>query len=146
MILQIEHTAISVPDIEAARAFYCDLLGFAPEYRSDWSGSAASDRVTGLDGSGAYSLMLKLGASRIELFQYTSPAPRPQSPQRPVCDHGFTHIALRVTEIHEEYERLRAAGVQFHSEPVDFGPVICVYGRDPFGNIFELKENKPSRA
>lgn len=146
MILQIDHTAISVPDIDAARRFYCDLLGFEEVYRSDWSGSAASDTVTGLRGSAARSLMLRLGASRIELFQYESPAPRPQVAERPVCDHGITHFCLSVTDIRFEYERLRAAGVRFLSEPVDFGPVVCVYGRDPFGNVFELKENQGRAA
>ena len=142
MILQIDHTALSVPDLDAAEAFYCDLLGFEREYASRWSGNADTDAVIGLTDSGARSLMLKLGGSRIELFEYERPAPRPQPASRPVCDHGITHFCLAVRDIRFEYERLRAAGVPFNSEPFDYGPVVCVYGRDPFDNVFELIEKK----
>ena len=142
MILQIDHTAISVPDIDAAEVFYCGLLGFECEYRSRWSDNADTDAVIGLNHSAARSLMLKLGHSRLELFEYERPAPRPQNDPRPVCDHGITHFCLSVRDIRAEYERLLAAGVPFNGEPFDYGPVICVYGRDPFGNVFELIEKK----
>jgi len=142
MILQIDHTAISVPDIDIAEAFYCGQLGFECEYRSRWSDNIHTDAVIGLKDSAARSLMLKLGPSRLELFEYERPAPRAQGGTRPVCDHGITHFCLSVRDIRAEYERLRAAGVPFNSEPCDYGPVICVYGRDPFGNVFELIEKK----
>jgi glyoxylase I family protein len=143
MFVRIDHTAISVPDLDAALAFYCGVLGFALEYRADWErGATATDALVNLRDSAARAVMLKLGPTRIELFEYTNPAGRVQVPGRPVCDHGYTHICFTVVDIYAEYERLRGAGVEFHSAPVDFGPVVCAYARDPFGNVFELKETR----
>jgi catechol 2,3-dioxygenase-like lactoylglutathione lyase family enzyme len=78
----------------------------------------------------------------IELFQFGDCAPKPQDPARPVIDHGITHICLAVTGLDEEYARLSAAGMRFHSPPTDVGVpgVRTVYGRDPFGNVIELEE------
>ena len=39
-----------------------------------------------------------------------------------------------------EYQRLRDAGMRFHSPPLDAGPTRCCYGRDPDGNVVELLE------
>lgn len=143
MILRIDHTAISVPDLAAAMAFYCDVFGFEPEFRADWRrGATATDNLVGLPDSAAKSAMLKLGPTRIELFEYLSPAGAAQDPQRPVSDHGYTHICFTVEDMAAEYTRLLAAGATFNCAPVDFGPVVCAYGRDPFGNVFELKETK----
>ena len=43
-------------------------------------------------------------------------------------------------DIFAEYERLRQAGVAFHTEPQSVGLFRSTYGRDPDGNIFELQE------
>jgi glyoxylase I family protein len=35
---------------------------------------------------------------------------------------------------------MRAAGMEFVGEPVDFGTASAIYGRDPFGNVIEIYE------
>jgi catechol 2,3-dioxygenase-like lactoylglutathione lyase family enzyme len=146
MIARIDHTAISVPDLDRALAFYCDLLGFRLEFRWDWQRDDAIDTLVGLRDSAARSAMLELGGSRIELFEYHNPPVAPRSSPRPVCDHGITHLCFNVDDIAAEYARLSAAGVEFHSAPLAFGRLIYVYGRDPFGNVFELKEVRARTA
>jgi extradiol dioxygenase family protein len=86
--------------------------------------------------------MLKKGNAYLELFQYESPVPKEADPNRPVNDHGFTHICLDVTDLDGEYERLKAAGMHFHCAPIDMPNEKTVYGRDPFGNVLELQEIK----
>jgi glyoxylase I family protein len=141
MIEDIDHAALSVPSLEQALAFYCDVLGFRVEVRSDWdAGTELSDSVLGQKDTAAKSALLRVGNSRIELFEYQSPRPAIQNPQRPVWDHGITHLCFNVRDIHAEHERLLAAGVEFFSEPVRMGRWQFVYGRDPFGNVFELKQ------
>ena len=62
-------------------------------------------------------------------------------------DHGITHICLDVTDIDEEYERLKAAGMLFHCPPQDVGDgVRCTYGCDPDGNIVEIVEVSNPRS
>jgi catechol 2,3-dioxygenase-like lactoylglutathione lyase family enzyme len=84
--------------------------------------------------------MLTAGNACIELFEYSSPQPRPGDSKRPVCDHGITHLCLDVSDIEDEYERLKAAGMLFHCPPQDMGGIKATYGRDPDGNIVELLE------
>lgn len=144
MILGIEHTAISVPDIEGALAFYCGVLGFELEWRSGWAkGSKSLDDLVGFTDSAAKVAMVKLGGTRIEIFEFAGEAGRPQDPDRPVSDHGITHIGLLVSGVEQEYERLAAAGVRFNAPPADVGGgSVCAYGRDPFGNFLEIREQR----
>lgn len=142
MIHRIDHTAISVPDLQVALDFYCGVLGFELESESGWPrGAKRVDALVGLADSSSRVAMVRMGGTRIEIFQYTSPEPRAQDRAFRVCDHGITHLCLAVSEIEQEVARLAAAGVAFNAAPVDVGTSICVYGRDPFGNVIELKQH-----
>jgi len=142
MIEGIHHVAISTPDAERLLRFYRDLLGFEVLFDQTWPpGTVVADRITGLEGSSARQLVLGAGNAYFELFQYTSPDPRPADPDRPVCDHGLTHMCLDVDDLDIEYERLSAAGVRFHAPPQDLGAgVRTTYARDPDGNVVEFQE------
>ena len=139
MIHAIHHTAISTADLERSIDFYCGLLGFEVASRVEWDDrSDWADQITNLQGSAAKAAMLKLGNAFVEIFQYSQPEPKPAALERPVCDHGITHIALQVSDLDAEYQRLKAAGMHFHCPPLE--QVRAVYGRDPDGNVVELLE------
>jgi catechol 2,3-dioxygenase-like lactoylglutathione lyase family enzyme len=141
MIHGIHHTAISTPDIDRSVAFYRDLLGARVMSEFKWpKGSEVVDRIVGLERSSARAAMLMLGNAMIEIFEYETPEPRSGDANRPVCDHGITHLCLDVTDVKGEYERLSAAGMIFHCPPQDLGEVWATYGRDPDGNVVELQE------
>jgi len=142
MIRGIHHTAISTGNLERALAFYRDLLGFEVATEFNWPvGTDVADRITALKDSSARAAMLKAGNTMIELFQYQSPLPQRGDPDRPVNEHGITHICLDVTDVDAEYKRLQAAGVKFHCPPQEFAGVAKVtYARDPDGNVIELQE------
>ena len=145
MIRGIHHTAISTGNLERALQFYRDVLGFEEITTMTWqAGNKVADQITGLEASSGTLVMLKAGNAFIELFQYMTPVPRPADPKRPVCDHGITHVCLDVVDVDKEYERLKAAGMTFHSPPQDLadGAVRTTYGRDPDGNVIELQELK----
>ncbi len=90
--------------------------------------------------------MLKAGNAYLELWEYIKPKPEAQSFNYSPANHGIAHIALQVTNIHDEFVRLSNAGMTFHQEPVDLGNSFAIYGRDPFGNIIELYEVTGERA
>ena len=142
MIHGINHVAISTADIERLAAFYCDLLGFEEVFKLNWEvGNRALDSITGLRDSSARIVMLRNGNACLELFEYHTPTPRPGQIDRPVCDHGITHLCLQVSDIEQEYARLHAAGMVFHCPPDTVGGGIwATYGRDPDGNVVELLE------
>jgi catechol 2,3-dioxygenase-like lactoylglutathione lyase family enzyme len=141
MILKIDHTALSVPDLERALDFYCGLLGFEIELQSEWhAGNHLNDTVIGVAETAAKTALLRAGGTRIELFEYKNPLGKTPDRLRPLWDHGIAHLCFNVADIYAEYERLRAAGIIFNSAPVQMGRWHFVYGRDPFGNLFELKQ------
>ncbi len=142
MINGIHHTAISTPDADRLLAFYRDVLGFRVVWDTAWTDDARLDRILELPDSAGRVVMLRAANALLELFEFVRPRPTPQSADRPVCDHGVTHIALDVTDIDAEYRRLRDAGMRFHAPPVlmDGFAVRTTYGRDPDGNVIELQE------
>ena len=142
MINGIHHVAISTPDIVRLKQFYTEQLGLTLIAEMEWpKGTLVSDTILALKDSSAKLVMLKMGNAYMELFEYVSPAPAPKAPDKPVCDHGITHICLDVTDVDAEYKRLKEAGMTFHSEPQYVSEEIkTVYGRDPDGNVVELQE------
>ena len=120
---------------------YSDNFGFIEVSRTEWpKGSKQIDDVVGLEDSSAKQGFLKCGNIMIEFFEYSSPPSQPMDKNRPVNNHGHTHVCVDVTNIEEEYDRLVKNGVQFHAPPQDFGQVKATYGRDIDGNVFELQE------
>jgi glyoxylase I family protein len=119
------HVAVSVTDLDAARDFYCDVLGFEVLPRPDF---------------GFPGLWLRVGDLQLHLG-VVEEAPSP--------DPGFPHFALYVpTEKFEStIEAVRAAGVKMLGDPstrVDFGkPVKAAFITDPSGNVIELTDVGP---
>lgn len=141
----IHHVAVSTQDMERSLAFYQKLLGAQICFDGGWpQGTELADTVTRLKDSSCRQVMLRIGNAYLEIFQYHSPTPNPVDPARLVCDHGWTHLCLDVTDVDSEYQRLLAAGVETHSEPqwVADG-VKTLYVRDPDGNVLEMQEVFP---
>ena len=123
------HIAISVTDLDEARDFYCDLLGFEVLPRPDF---------------GFPGLWLRVGSLQLHLGVVD---------EAPSAGSGFPHFALYVPtdEFDATIESVRAAGVKMLGEPssrVDFGtPVRAAFITDPAGNVIELTDVGPlSRA
>lgn len=144
MILGVHHIALTTPDIDRLSRFYIEAFGFAEVSRGGWGvGNPWNDSIVGLTDSSARTVFLGAGNVLIEMFQYESPVGRPNRPDRPVNDAGYTHICLSVTDIEDEIHRLEGLGMRFHApvQPRQSGrPWQAMYGRDPDGNIVELLE------
>lgn len=142
MIRGVHHISISTNNFDRLLHFYRDLIGLPFAVSYDWdSGSAVADKVVGLQDSAVKTALLRAGNTFVEIFQYTNPVGTDPIANRRACDAGLTHICFDVIDVDGEYERLLAAGVEFHTAPVDVGGTVrTTYGRDPDGNIFELQE------
>lgn len=143
MIRGVHHATVSTGDLDRALGFYRDLLGLEVVHTISWQrGEAVADRLTHLKDSAATLVMLRAGNAFVELVHYESPSPRPGDPERPVCDHGITHICFDVVDVDQEYQRLKAAGMAFHCSPktIDHGRIRTTYGRDPDGNVLEFQQ------
>jgi hypothetical protein len=96
----VDHVGLTVPDLDAAVRFYCDVIGGHELYRLGPFDAAEMPRMTdGRDWAEAHInvagarltiAMLSIGPNlMLELFQYDRPANRRQQPPRN-CDFGGT--------------------------------------------------------
>jgi glyoxylase I family protein len=144
MIRGIHHTSFSTNDLDRLLHFYRDVIGLEFVSSYGWGTDSEDieklDKIIGLKGTATRNALLRAGNTHIEIFEYLSPKGKAGVPDRPACDVGVTHVAFDVVDIEHEYERLKAAGVPFHTPPQQVGVFRSTYGRDPDGNIFELQE------
>ena len=119
------HVAISVTDLDEARDFYCNVLGFEVLPRPDF---------------GFPGLWLRVGTLQLHLGVVD---------EAPTSGPGFPHFALYVPteEFDTTIEAVRAAGVKMLGEPssrVDFGRTVhAAFISDPSGNVIELTDVGP---
>jgi catechol 2,3-dioxygenase len=121
----VRHAAIRVSDLEAARTWYCDVLGMTVE--DEFAGRGFFVRF------GPYYhhdlAVFKADAS--------APAPHPNG-------LGLAHIALLVDSlqgVRQWYAHLRANGVDVRAS--DHGVTRSIYFNDPDGNPFEIYCDNP---
>ncbi|MBD0289654.1 MAG: VOC family protein [Thermoleophilia bacterium] len=138
----LHHTGLTVRDLERSLAFYRDALGMEVVMRQEKRGGYLAAIVGYEDAHVRMAHLAYPGdAQRIELFEYLHPSgrDRPGEPR----DVGITHVCLLVEDVRAVSARLRAAGVDFYSDPVfiDTGANAGGYGvyvRDPDGITLEL--------
>ena len=124
MITGLDHLALVTTDVRRAARFYTEVLGFTETGRLE---TAHSDTI----------IFISLGGTQIELFGTGDG----QAPTGADGCTGFRHLAMKVDDIDAEYERLKAAGVEFSMVPttVDAGLRIA-FLLDPEGNSLELMQ------
>jgi len=142
MIKRLEHAALSVGDMECSLVFYHDLLGM--RIIRDLKPGLGGDKlgtVVGMPGCRARIVHLDLGGTMLELFQYLDPEGKSLLSEHKQADIGFTHIGLSSDDVRGDYQRLKAKGIEFVSEPVEFrAGVWIVYFKGPDGEVLELRE------
>jgi chorismate mutase-like protein len=95
----IDHVAIAVRDLDAAIAYYGDMLGFELEERRQISG-----RISGMD-----SAVMKAGGVKFVLVQGDSPESN-VSRYIEAYGPGVQHVAIEVPDPQEAFDDLRARG------------------------------------
>jgi len=141
MFVGIHHTAISTPDLDRSVAFYRDLFGFKVLFDFPWDErNRAFAKTHALPETAGRVVMLEQGDSRLEIFEYKTPVPAADIPDRRNVDLGICHFCFEVKDIEKEYDRLLAAGMPMQSELVSQANIRNCYGRDPDGNLIEIIE------
>ncbi|UCE87493.1 MAG: VOC family protein [Deltaproteobacteria bacterium] len=146
MIRHIVHININVSDIERSVAFY-RLLGFEVMHVLSDAPSDDVRQLMHFGGRTTRGAVMSLGddpltSTKIELLEPVDPPPEPQG-ELPENRLGFSRLALRTKNLIPFYEKLKAAGVAFLSEPIEIdvvGAKRYVLFRDPDGTLLELIE------
>ncbi len=124
MFLGLEHTGIASPDPDRLTKWYVDCLGFVVNYHNPTSKTSF---VKAPDGS-----MFEIMASEGERAS--------QTPKTP----GLRHLAITVNDFEADCAKLKAAGVEFITDPAVSGGNSVVFFKDPDGNILHLiQRTKP---
>jgi catechol 2,3-dioxygenase-like lactoylglutathione lyase family enzyme len=124
------HGGVSVPDLDAAIAWYGRVLGFVEERR--FAIPPARAKVA----------FIRKGSLRFELFEVEDAAPLPddrRTPDRDLKTHGNKHLAFRVDDLDgflAEMEQ-KGADVAFVVRQA-FGSGCFI--RDCAGNLIEFVE------
>ncbi|HSV46995.1 MAG TPA: VOC family protein [Ramlibacter sp.] len=128
--LRPHHFGISVPDLEAAVAWYGRMLGFALEKRMS---------IAKIPAEVAF---VRRGDFRIEIFQLPEAAALPPDRRVPNLDlrtHGNKHMCFEVPSVPAAVRALRERGADIAFElTVDGNPTAFI--RDVAGNLIELLE------
>ena len=145
--LGVNHVGVSVSDLDAARGFWVEQLGFVEVGGWTWPvGTAPSDAALDLEGTSASVALLRAGSMHLELFEFHAPAPAPRDPSAAVAA-GLGHVALAVTDVAAVTARLGAAGAPVLAEPgAGEGAAGAAWVADPDGNLVELVTAAPGRG
>jgi catechol 2,3-dioxygenase-like lactoylglutathione lyase family enzyme len=150
VISGLAHSGVCVPDVEAAVAWYRDVLGLtvlSPPYLMEGDAIARDmgelipvpmlkAAIVGLPGDGDRVL---------ELIEYPGVGADP--PSRSLVDTGLSHVGLVCDDVDTTRKELEARGVDFLVAGVaDVARVRTTWFRDPWGVVFILVEkSRPGR-
>ena len=151
----VDHIGLTVPELDKAAKFYCEVLGGhelyplgpfdAAEMPRTADGRDWTEAHINVAGARLTIAMINIGPNlMLELFQYDQPADRNEQPPRN-CDFGGHHIAFKVHDLEAAKSYLENHGCKVMDGPIvlDRGPCATTrvnYVLDPFGNQLELVE------
>jgi catechol 2,3-dioxygenase-like lactoylglutathione lyase family enzyme len=141
MALTLHHVGLSVSNLDRSLAFYGEVLGFTVVRIIDCPPEGKLGEVTGIPGACARLAHLALGDAIVELLEYQHPHGQAIPPEYTMADAGFSHICLASDDITTDYLRLKACGVRFYTEPIEYRPgVHMAYFYGPDGETCELRQ------
>lgn len=147
IIRGIHHIGLNSLDAARLVAFYKRV--FDLEQVADfagWRDYPLADRLVGGSSTAASFAMVRGPNCYIEIFQFDAPEGTNPAPLK-AWDHGFTHLCFGVADVVAAHAELRARGMEFLSDqPIDFGEIRAIYGRDVDGNLIELIETDAEHA
>ena len=140
----MDHTGITVSNLERSLAFWRDVLGFELSHRPHQTGTLASE-ITGVPGAEISIAVLKGYGHKIELLEYLAPQDQKKHVDLRPCDVGFVHVALLVDDLDAILDKIAASGWRAAGKPqtLKTGPNAgkrVVYVRDPDGATIEFME------
>jgi catechol 2,3-dioxygenase-like lactoylglutathione lyase family enzyme len=147
VITGLAHTALCVADVEAAVAWYRDVLGLtvlSPPYRMDGA-DIARDMGELLPAPVVVKAAIigvpDAGDRVIEVIEYPNAPGRDRPADASIVDHGFSHVALLCDDVASTRAELESKGVQFVVEGIAaVAGVRTTWFTDPWGNVFILVE------
>ncbi|QNI07646.1 VOC family protein [Mycobacterium kubicae] len=124
--MRITLTSVMVDDQDKALQFYTDRLGFQKKFDVPMGGHRWITVVSPQAPDGT------------ELVLEPDEHPAAKSFKEALVSDGIPFTAFAVDDVHAEFERLRALGVEFSQQPTDLGQVVVAVLDDTCGNLIQL--------
>ena len=126
--MRITHTSVFVSDQDEALKFYTETLGFVKKHdvplgKFKWLTVVSPDDPEGT-----------------ELLLEPNENPVAQAYQKGIFDQGIPAASFGVTDIREEYEKLKSLGVAFTMEPTEVANVTIAAFDDTCGNLIQVRQ------
>ena len=133
--------ALVTHDLERLTDWYQGIMGFAPHRSGEFTGHPRMEDIVDVDGLSLKASWFKVDQTckTLEIWQYLNPQTQERRETPDVTAPGYC-FSLEVRDIQQEYERMKALGVDFLSEPVLLDDCWQVYAHDIDGNAFSLRQ------
>ena len=126
--MKIKLTSVSIDDYDKAIKFYTDILGFVKKQDIPLGEGARWITVVSPDELNGTELLLEPNASY----------PAMKAFKESLVKDGIPFTAFLVEDVQEEYERMKALGVEFTMEPTNMGMSTAAIFDDTCGNLIEI--------
>jgi len=141
-VKRVNHTGISVSDMERSLGFYRDIFEMEVIFDSDVPENEPLSKVVGMKAATGRVVWLRARDTMIELWQWDQPAGRPLPEDYVPADKGVTHFAVEVDDVDALYQKVVAAGFHANVEPQDLGLHKTTYIKGPDNEIIEILEDR----
>ncbi|MEQ8675887.1 MAG: VOC family protein [Aggregatilineales bacterium] len=127
--MKISVTSVPVKDQGKALKFYTEKLGFIkkrdiPLGEASWLTVVSPEAAEGVE----------------LLLEPNSDYPAMKALKEALVADGIPYTTFQVEDVHAEYERLRALGVEFTMEPTNMGTTIGAILDDTCGNLIGIHQ------
>lgn len=126
--MRIRLNSVSIDDYDRALNFYTEKMGFVKKHDIPLGEGARWITVVSPEEPNGTELLLEPNAWY----------PAMKALKEALVKDGIPFTAFEVNDIHHEYERLRAMGVEFTMEPTDMGMSIAAVLDDTCGNLIQI--------
>ena len=126
--MKIKLTSVSIDNYDKALAFYTAKLGFVKKQDIPLGDGQRWLTVVSPEEPDGTELLLEPNA------EY----PAMKALKADLLRDGIPFTAFHVADVHEEYERLKARGVEFTVEPTNVGTAIIAILDDTCGNLIQI--------
>jgi catechol 2,3-dioxygenase-like lactoylglutathione lyase family enzyme len=124
MINAIQHIGLGVTNRDKAFAFYRDALGFSVKIAENSGGCPGVGPIINNDETRDVVIAMNpYGGGLVELFQYTSRAPKPIPKKVDFSYNGYLFYGLKVGNADKALELIERHGGERVGDPSDFTPM-----------------------
>lgn len=127
-MIKIKLTSVSIDDYDKALKFYTENLGFVKKNDIPLGEGARWLTVVSPEEPNGPELLLEPNASY----------PAMKALKESLVKDGIPFTAFQVNNVQEEYERMKAQGVEFTMEPTNMGMSTAAVFNDTCGNLIQI--------